>query len=649
MLDVHWLLRPLLFALCTAQLVLALLAYVEVGWVSLLVLGVVSAMVVAIQLPSLFFRRHKKSVAMINSVAYALFLGGAIWLGVVVVNNKGDIHSPRYYRTILSILSLASILLMGSSATLLWIQVRTSKSEKSNVENSDAESICTAVQSLKPLEVAAPVRKVSWSYDHKSCLRLPLSAALHTKASEGTLVVGPESLDEAEDVGDFNMIIEASLADTALYDGGTDNWMNTKPIPLSYSTPYLSQLRPLFSDSERKDGKSWYDSYLTRSSTTDQLRMKKQRLTPSRLLIQDDRLLGVKEIFKAAYAARLTDDVSSTGTLKVTCQHTKASDSGHSHSLQLPLHDFGNGAISPAVSDSKSTIHGSPTRLSVTMDGLEDIPRSAPQWVSDSGNVSSSLTPNHSGMRNISLDEWEVNKLAWMSHSHSAKPILYAVTSSNSLSHSLSAPSLHTYRQISEGTSNNSSDFASLDATFTHCIAPVVTPDQQLVRESRTSSSSPIKKMMGVFKRRDSMIEPVASGATHSHQHTLSISNSMASFLTSLASGKSTRSNSPRKSIKAFFSSTMAPEPVVPQRLVYPHLAPYNLYRAGHRKSMSQSNKLLPAFHSHLPDIEPGECSEGSRVSSIPSAIVGVYDKEKWRTLKELERQTEAELSCGNP
>lgn len=38
-------------------------------------------------------------------------------------------------------------------------------------------------------------------------------------------------------------------------------------------------------------------------------------------------------------------------------------------------------------------------------------------------------------------------------------------------------------------------------------------------------------------------------------------------------------------------------------------------------------------------DLDTAHSSERSRVSSVPSAVIGEYDREKWRTLKALQNQ----------
>lgn len=655
---------------------LALLAYIRHHHVSMLIDAIVNIVVVIFEVPSLVWTKNNFVViAISNTVCYALHLGATIWLGVVVLSVFKNISFPPNFIPVQYLIALASLLTMGSSITLTWIEVsRRGKQEEENLQEleiiDNVESMQTVIQSEKLTRKPKNKSKSRMHLDKDVRLRIPL-ITLNNKASERTLVVSTVSMD---DDGTLNMILQASLADSALYDEGSDNWMNPKPIKLSYSVPHLSNLlRPLLSvntDPEKKDMKTWNsqsdlaeDFSLARSSSTSQLRIKKLRLARHQWLTQEDRLLCVQEGLKEINLGnKLEEDISPDGTIKV---HEQATPKGYESDIPLADHTKNqspqfphrnNGANSPVLSDSISrssdAVNESPTRLLGMMDGLEDIPRPASRWNSDNDDSDNSDTPtvHHTsqGIKNVSLEQWEANKLAWLSQSHSARPVLYGTTSSGALSRSVSAPSLHTYRQISDGNTTKSSDFGSLDATFTHFITPVVTPVQENPIEHHTGSSSPIKKMIGIFKRRESMIELGNADLPHTHKHTQSVANSLVSFLTSLTSGKSSRSNSPRKSIKSLFSPSTLHEQAPPLRLVFPHSAPYNLHKGGHHKSMSLNSKLLPGFQpTQLSGIKTVEYSEESRVSSIPSAIVGEYDKEKWRTLKELERQAEIDMAHG--
>lgn len=272
------------------------------------------------------------------------------------------------------------------------------------------------------------------------------------------------------------------------------------------------------------------------------------------------------------------------------------------------------------------------------MDGLEDIPRSAPAW---------GTNQHTSGIRNVSLQEWEAHKDTWLGQDGPGRPIVFS-SSDSALRTSFSAPSLHTYRQASECSRPSSSPYSSLENT----LARIVTPTQQLypLTGPSSASSSPRRKMFGMFRRRDSESEPQYSHHKHSSSNAHSMANSMAtmgSHPVSVVSGKSSRSGSPRKAIKSLFRLLISEFPA--KRLSFSYAAtlpqkPPLSFHAAH-KSISLTPSTIPL--SMIPPFpterfwDETDYLEGSRVSSVPSAVIGEYDKEKWRTLKELKRQSE--------
>ena len=175
------------------------------------------------------------------------------------------------------------------------------------------------------------------------------------------------------------------------------------------------------------------------------------------------------------------------------------------------------------------------------------------------------------------------------------------------------APSLHTYRQDSP-------------PPLTPRESPETPPPSTPPGTPCAASTSPLKKVFGMFRL-------LLALPQRSHKHSASAllarrhrhSASLASFLVSLASAKSSRSGSPRKALKALLTepkSFLARDPP-PAFMLAPPPEP----------------QLLPAFEDNW-DAETAGALDRSRVSSFPTSVVGEYDKEKWRTLKELERRT---------
>lgn len=660
---VHWVLVPIVLGLTIAQTVLSLLSHSRQKHRCLLVHAIMCLIVALAQVLGLILARNRPFImALTVSILCAGYVGVSIWVGVVMFAPSVHIVYPSHFTTIQSVLAIVTIILEASLVTLAWVGVAHHQQEVSDTESmktaiqsekakgdvQDSQSVTPSISPLATMELAESIRK------NRRAL-----AALHNKESQCTLIAMPDSVD---DDSTLNFIYKASLADTALYDSGSANWMNTMPI--SYLAPYLNKPRSLISsNTDSSGGSTWRhrsdsdENTLARSHSTGQLRVKKQRLMTRPSI---ERLQSVDEASQERISSPLKPShIGSISSSSLTGFKNNINKAATATALAQRLHaEKANPKSVPEVESPCSPIfpefetgesgdrgNSTPYRLSGIMDGLEDIPRPAPLW---NEYQHTENTPPHStthrGIRNVSLEEWEANKLAWLSQSHSGKPILYAIASSGALSRSMSAPSLHTYRQISQKSTSTSEDLQMLDITSAHPITPVVTPSRFVQQEEE--GTSPIKKMIGIFKRRDSTTDytvPKSPNTAHNgnHRHTTSVANSLASFLASVASGKSTRSNSPRKSIKSLFTRSPIYDHAPPQRLVYPS-GPQQIHRLVHHQSMSLNFKLLPGFlASQNWDAETLEHSESSRVSSIPSAVIGEYDKEKWRTLKELKRQAE--------
>lgn len=280
------------------------------------------------------------------------------------------------------------------------------------------------------------------------------------------------------------------------------------------------------------------------------------------------------------------------------------------------------------------------------LEGLEEIPAASPPPWAQQG----------PGLRLISLNDWEQNKHQWLQQnyinkratafSESARPISFVLASA-------SAPSLHTYRRNSEG--SNCREVYSQEVfenVLTHCVTP--TPRAPEL-PAQSTNSSPIRKVMGMFRRRGSEVESFSFPykPPKSHKHLDSVAASMNSHPLSTASGKSSRSGLPRKAIKLFLlghgllhklgsSFTYTPNnppPVPPAPPPIPIL--FNMPKDPlfrHTAELAQPFRI-PSDEWEMSDVTG---LDQSRVSSLPSAIIGEYDKEKWRKLKELEARQAA-------
>lgn len=641
--SVHWVLVPMLTSLTITQAVLALLAYSRVHLPSLLAHAIVCLAVVASQVIFLFLvKKLPLAIAVSITILYCGYVGVSVWLGVVLFGPGEKILYPQHFTAVQSLLVIANFITMASVATLAWGGVA-----RYEHPLNDDESVTTVIATENKTNGSDDSRNMP-SISRQPTTELetfrPTSgalAALHNKESQRTLVGASETIDDASTL---NFLYKASLDDAALYDSNSGNWMNTMSV--SYSAPYLKS-RPLVSSGDSSAGSTWRrndneEHHLARNASTG-LRIKKQRLMTRTSMdhISKERFGSpLRPVLTGPGSASLTgfkNNITKAATVTALAQKH---GSEKIHLVPVPELESPGSPLFPELEPSEAD--NAPYRLSGIMDGLEDIPR-PPQWSDHDANALCH-SATHQGIRNVSLEEWEASKSAWLSQSHSAKPILYAIASSLALSKTQSAPSLHTYRQVSEKVTVQSEDVESLEYTYANPITPIQSPSH-----FEQEDSSPIKKMMGIFRKRDSVADISTSPSppipqSVNHKHTTSVANSLASFLASLTSGKSSRSNSPRKSIKSLFTRSSIYDQTSPQRLAFFPGPPgtHNLHRIPHHQSMSLNFRLLPGF---LPskswEVETVDQSEGSRVSSIPSAVIGEYDREKWRTLKELERQAE--------
>lgn len=226
-----------------------------------------------------------------------------------------------------------------------------------------------------------------------------------------------------------------------------------------------------------------------------------------------------------------------------------------------------------------------------------------------------------------------------------------------SLNRSSSAPSLHTYRESHPGLDGTYSDslesknlsIKSLENTLHH----VDTPTER--HFASTASSSPIKKFFQespkrlnvIFKRKpittrysldlSSLKDPNINSY---HKHT----SSVVSNQFSMYSTKSSKSASPRKSFRSLLrspSKLQNPSPIEPHFAeAYKATSQNNLFNTKDDGCLIYMTENALSFW----DLDTAHSSDRSRVSSIPSAVIGEYDREKWRTLKALQNQEKVSL-----
>ncbi|ODV78331.1 uncharacterized protein CANTADRAFT_22344 [Suhomyces tanzawaensis NRRL Y-17324] len=190
---------------------------------------------------------------------------------------------------------------------------------------------------------------------------------------------------------------------------------------------------------------------------------------------------------------------------------------------------------------------------------------------------------------------------------------------------SFSAPSLHTFRNLS----GNYEDDKESEQALPDPTPPVHLEAARLTlfrtppdTATATASSSPIKKLLespkrlgSVFRKKSGQRRSMDDYAERNHKHT----SSMISNQLSIASLVSSRSGLPKKSLKSYLT----------------------IRSHKHSESMAsvQITKPVVAYDTEAIDfwdLDTNQSSDKSRVSSIPSVVIGEYDREKWRTLKAL-------------
>lgn len=251
-------------------------------------------------------------------------------------------------------------------------------------------------------------------------------------------------------------------------------------------------------------------------------------------------------------------------------------------------------------------------------------------------------------------------------HDHFSNRVDSGLRHSSYLGRSHSAPLLHTFRKPESRKPsdrlNESDEFGVYDealytttvfpggipAAFLEFSAPF-TPSQETMSPVVTSaSSSPVRKFFqespkrisSVFRRKQSIDE---MRGNRSHKHTNSAYSNQVSLL---SSASKLTGGSPRKSLRSFLTSKshkhsqLVPSATAPASALT-FVEGLNL---GVRKfSVAQLRNDAIDFW----DVRTANSLEREqlRVSSVPSDVVGEYDREKWRTLQALKERSALHLA----
>lgn len=219
-----------------------------------------------------------------------------------------------------------------------------------------------------------------------------------------------------------------------------------------------------------------------------------------------------------------------------------------------------------------------------------------------------------------------------------------------------SAPSLHTFRQISDSSKTSSNKFSEtsgmnlnidnieVNQVFHHENSNI----GENIYEATPKSSSPIKKFFqtspkrisSVLKRKalltkssiDEKRLSVEFAISKRHKH----SNSEISNQTSFSSVMSSRSPSPKKSIISLVKNARSS-----------HKKSLSVPSTTLASTLSLSKPMVMELHQAW-EMDSVLTPNQSRASSVPSAVIGEYDREKWRTLQALHRNEEIMLTVNS-
>ncbi|RKP32677.1 hypothetical protein METBISCDRAFT_21359 [Metschnikowia bicuspidata] len=681
--------RILLFGTCVGQ---GTLATLEWAWdpqnvPKQLIAFIVSSFVFALAQPAaLLWRTY------LNRYWYTLYLVLALYvLGTtasVAVYWAADTKShitaaARVSTAVTAGLSVFSMFLVGLSFQSNYLRQMPSDVEEPR-PTTDPDSVSAEWRSVNASSEELSLNKSHCTHTHTLA---PSARQLHYKDSEKTLVgqkLGPTK--EEFDAVTESWLVRSSMAQNTLDDHLGENWMTACLQNPLVGDLYLGD-RSGFVQSRNYNYSYHAQLGLGRSNTTGQLFMKRVR-SKTYMAASATRDPGDYHIHRAGKSHHRALSMGGTECLSkgavlllVSAHNASASQEIHQKSLianpsstaelfwassecSLPnlLGKSSDGTV-PITPDKPhfASPHqtGATTRSAVSsidgiLDGIEDI-KAGVKWAGGPFSI-----------KHISLQEWERKKQNWLACEPSAVPSTFfaslsAHTAQNlssrssfsaalkhdldtpgtnldrSLLRSVSAPSLHTYRPAYK-TESRRSLFLNLDLDYQphileNALYRVHTPPP-LTNAAKPSfgSSSPIKKMFG-FIRRD-LLDMPNNRENAGHKHAGSVTASMVSS----ASARSSRSGLPRKAIKGLFSRALAAEQTVKPFAfaATPRMSPHKELPA----LVYAKPKIPSVLHFLYWESDTLDGLDGSRVSSTPSAVIGEYDREKWRTLKELNSRT---------
>lgn len=307
---------------------------------------------------------------------------------------------------------------------------------------------------------------------------------------------------------------------------------------------------------------------------------------------------------------------------------------------------------------SQQLLHGATLELLVPSNGVDDIDHLSDVNIDQKEDGSGNEYLNGNELNTEWVDDEVVH------YNRERSDFIQQDFGFNHQNRSFSAPSLQTFRNVSNssGKSNDSGDQINID----EFVAPrmfTTPPPLDLDFEPEAPRSSPIKKFSPKKLFRRSMDLPNYEKPQNYHHHTRSNISAQTSWYSSssrtgspkrssfsfarplsrtvsvssptkatsqLTRSRSQLSSSPKKSFKSLIARKSAPqlnEPLQHPKCIAP---PTLLKQAIVKKQREQANLEVEW------DLASTDSPNESRNSSIPSAVIGEYDREKWTTLKEL-------------
>lgn len=700
--------RMLLFGSCTGQAVLATLQWARSEskpQAELATFVVASYLLAVAQLPAAVWKpQNYRWWSALYFVLIAYLLAASLFVAVRWTKGHGSniLASSSPEVVAIAALSLVSVFLLGLTVSVHIYSAQLPGRELEKLY--EEQSFSSETGSVMCKSTDAHSEELSLNKSHQVAVPPATAKPLTNKDSERTLVgKNPGGAPKAEefDAATVSWLVQASMSPQGLDDHLGENWMAAR---LHHS--YVGDSYRISDTNGRSAHKNQGPSGLGRSNTTGQLLMKKSRRVKPHA--SSASLLSREAFYPSHYHRHLLDSrpkhgrsqstdtgaqhLLKTGTaFPITWAHNPSASQSTTHYTGPTLNRSSQSTLAKFVDPSdpysrfssaekasaaefsipntpednqffiapnhSPKAHSAVSSMSEIMEGLEEIKSGAPKW---------SAGPASASLKNISLHEWESKKHSWLACEHEVKPIVYYTNMDYSersatnngdnmgtvaandrlLVRSFSAPSLHTYRPVSEVDPIRHSQIVAVEpspklAELEFALArPQTPPVLALVTEISSVSSSPIKKIMNFIKR-DSYLDAAGTNGgslstiTAGHKHSDSVTTSMVSA----ASGKSSRSGLPRKSIKGLFSRSSVEQPA---RAPFAFAMTPRMSPSKNPTPLLYTKPKIPiSFRYQDWESETLDGLDRSRVSSVPSAVIGEYDKEKWRTLKELQRHEE--------